>query len=77
MSQPNEPTHFYFTAQTTVISWEPSVSPSNYYRYKLPAACLARVELEVSAWDEVGPPSYSKEFLSWLGRSDVSHGGGV
>jgi len=78
MSDRYRPTHFYFTAQDGVITWTPPTSPSNFYRYKLPAACLAEVELatSLSVRDGWGTafPAYEQAFLAWLTKNDVARG---
>lgn len=64
------PEHIYFELQTGIVKDRPF--RSNFYIYRLPASCLAKVELAVS---EAGLTSsglyYSPEFIEWLTKKDT------
>lgn len=70
---------FYFTAQTGEIRWDEPQAPSNFYRYKLPAHCLAKVKLaSIEAFAKLqsgetpgSVPIYEPGFLDWLAQHDM------
>jgi hypothetical protein len=61
----------YFIAQNGLVSRRPI--RSNFYVYRLPEACLAKIELAVNeARIGDGGLVYDKEFLVWLEGQDTA-----
>jgi hypothetical protein len=61
---------FYFELNTGIVKNTPI--RSNFYVYRLPKACLAKVELAVaSAGLSSAGFSYDPEFIEWLAKHDT------
>ena len=64
-------THIYFELQTGIVKSIPI--RSNFYVYRLPKACLAKVELAVaSAGLSDAGLTYDPEFIEWLTERDTN-----
>jgi hypothetical protein len=62
--------HIYFELNTGIVKNKPI--RSNFYVYRLPKACLAKVELAVSsAGLSSAGLSYDPEFIKWLDKNDT------
>jgi hypothetical protein len=68
--KPMNTTQFYFDPQRGIIQNQPI--RSNFYIYRLPGRCLAKVQLVIQgATLGSGGFSYDKEFLEWLEKNDT------